>query len=253
VRGATKRARSLLRKALALGRELGLRGRGTIVQSSVGLALADELEGAGGSHWHKLVKSVPETLSLSYAQGLRLASTFAAQRRDAALVQACADALAAYAACIGTADVLAALAHALAEAALLEGNAEHAAEQFAQAQELLHEAGAPFDRAHTQVRAGVALAAAGEREAGIERVVDGYRTFRKLGARPFWLQAAAELDALGEPVDRRLGRRAAGDLERGGLTRRELEILRRVAVGRTNREIAHELFLSPRVSARPSR
>jgi DNA-binding CsgD family transcriptional regulator len=86
----------------------------------------------------------------------------------------------------------------------------------------------------------------GEREAGIERLVDGYRAFRKLGARPFWLQAAAELEALGEPVDRRLGRRAAGDLERGGLTRRELEILRLVAVGRTNREIARDLFLSHR-------
>ncbi len=33
---------------------------------------------------------------------------------------------------------------------------------------------------------------------------------------------------------------------RRGLTRRELEILRLVAVGRTNREIARDLFLSPR-------
>jgi DNA-binding CsgD family transcriptional regulator len=31
-----------------------------------------------------------------------------------------------------------------------------------------------------------------------------------------------------------------------GLTKRELEVLRLVAVGRTNREIARELFLSPR-------
>ena len=50
---------------------------------------------------------------------------------------------------------------------------------------------------------------------------------------------------------RRARRRAprppgSGDLERRGLTRRELEILRLVAVGRTNREIARQLFLSPR-------
>jgi DNA-binding NarL/FixJ family response regulator len=35
-------------------------------------------------------------------------------------------------------------------------------------------------------------------------------------------------------------------LEQGALTRRELEILRLVAVGRTNREIAHQLYLSRR-------
>lgn len=39
---------------------------------------------------------------------------------------------------------------------------------------------------------------------------------------------------------------AARDVEQGRLTRRELEILRLVAVGRTNREIAHQLFLNPR-------
>jgi DNA-binding NarL/FixJ family response regulator len=31
-----------------------------------------------------------------------------------------------------------------------------------------------------------------------------------------------------------------------GLTRREVEVVRLVAAGRTNREIARELFLSPR-------
>ena len=47
-------------------------------------------------------------------------------------------------------------------------------------------------------------------------------------------------------MEQRLGRNAARSLERGGLTRRELEILRLVAVGKTNREIARELVLSPR-------
>jgi DNA-binding CsgD family transcriptional regulator len=69
---------------------------------------------------------------------------------------------------------------------------------------------------------------------------------KKLGSRPFWLQVAADLEALGEQVDRRLGRLAARELDDGGLTRRELEVLRLVAVGRTNREIARDLFLSPR-------
>jgi DNA-binding NarL/FixJ family response regulator len=76
--------------------------------------------------------------------------------------------------------------------------------------------------------------------------VDAYRTFRRLDARPLAVRAAATLAEFGEPIDRRHGRRAAGELERGGLTRRELEVLRLVAIGRTNAEIATELFLSTR-------
>ncbi len=52
--------------------------------------------------------------------------------------------------------------------------------------------------------------------------------------------------ALGESVEAQLGRRAAADHENGGLTRRELEVMRLVAAGRTNREIADRLVLSTR-------
>ena len=59
-------------------------------------------------------------------------------------------------------------------------------------------------------------------------------------------QLAGALSALGERAERRLSKRSAAQLDHRGLTRRELEILRMVATGRTNREIARELFLSPR-------
>jgi DNA-binding CsgD family transcriptional regulator/tetratricopeptide (TPR) repeat protein len=165
---------------------------------------------------------------------------------EAELVCACADAAASWASRFGSEEALAALGHVLGELALLEGDAASAADQFGQAFERLVEIDAPFERALTQARAGAALIAAGERELGVERLTGAYHSFRKLGARPFANRAAADLEVAGERVGERLGRRAAGDLERGGLTRRELEILRLVAVGRTNREIAHQLFLSPR-------
>jgi DNA-binding NarL/FixJ family response regulator len=104
----------------------------------------------------------------------------------------------------------------------------------------------PFERAQIEHRAGVALAAAGERELGLERLCEAYRTARKLGARPLASEVAREVAALGESVVRRLGVRAAADADGSGLSRREREVVRMLAVGRTNREIAQELFLSPR-------
>ena len=243
-RGATKRGRGLLTRALATARELGMLG--TVHACEFGLALTDEVDDVASPRWHELVTVQVESMSHSRAHGLRLASTFAARRGDTTLVYACADASASWASRFAGADTLAALAHVLGEIALLEGHATSAADQFGQALERLAEIEAPFERGLTQARAGAALLAAGERELGVERLTGAYHVFKKLGARPFAHRAAADLAAAGERVDERLGRRAARDLERGGLTRRELEILRMVAVGRTNREIAHQLFLSPR-------
>jgi DNA-binding CsgD family transcriptional regulator len=243
-RGATKRARRLLEHAHALATELELEQ--SEHDSAFGLALVDELEGIESPRWAELVARRPERTYSARPRVLRLASTVAARRGDTRLVNACADAAASWASRFGSEEALAALAHVLGELALLEDNAASAADQFRQALERLAEVDAPFERALTQARAGAALIAAGERELGVERLTGAYHTFRKLGARPFANRVAADLEAAGERVGERLGRRAAGDLERGGLTRRELEILRLVAVGRTNREIAHQLFLSPR-------
>jgi DNA-binding NarL/FixJ family response regulator len=182
-----------------------------------------------------------------YALGhLRWAAAFCAGEGDRAGAQACAEALTRCAASSGHADALAALAHALGELALLEGDADTAAEQLTRAVELHRDLDLPYERAQIELRAGVALVAAGERELALERLSDAYRSARKLGARPLAASAAARVADLGESVGARLGLRAEADAVGGGLSRREREVLRLVAVGRTNREIARDLFLSPR-------
>ena len=248
-RGCASEGRPLLTELLGLGRRFAFAP--ALVEGLQALALADEIDGdfaAAGDRSRELLEAARTQTNdrHHYAPTLRWASAFFASQRDVEHVNACADALADVAERLGGADALAAVAHAVAEALVLTGEAAEAARRFARAIELLEEVGSPFESAVTKLRAGPAFVAAGERDVGIDHLVEAYRTFRRLEARPLTKRAAAALEELGEPLDRRLGRRAAGELERGGLTRRELEVLRLVAVGRTNSEIATELFLSPR-------
>jgi len=101
-------------------------------------------------------------------------------------------------------------------------------------------------RAEIERRAAAALAGGGRRSEALDRLASAYRTARRLGARPLAARAAEQVTALGEQVERRLGRVAAARAANAGLSRRELEIARLVASGRTSREIASDLSLSPR-------
>jgi DNA-binding CsgD family transcriptional regulator len=248
LRGEVKRGRASLAESFGLAQRIEFMIMK--IDAAWGLARADELaqEYESAAARCRLLLEFAETGEDNHypVAALRWASTFFVAQGAAGEAGACAEILARSAAHTGNAETLAALAHALGEIALLNEDPEQAATQFTQALEFLREFELPLERAETELRAGEALIAAGEREAGIERLIAAYRIGRKLGARPLASHAAEALTRLGEQVDRRLGRQAAAALERGGLSRRELEIIRLVAAGRTNREIAHDLFLSPR-------
>jgi DNA-binding CsgD family transcriptional regulator len=214
------------------------------------LASVEELLGqpdAAATRYRDLLQCWERTEERYYmVPALRWGATFFAGLGAVEDICACARALATIASATGKPDAVAALAHSLGEAALLEGDAQLAARQFEHALDVLAGLELPFDRAHIQLRAGVALVAAGQRAVGVDRLVSAYRIAVKLKAKPLAERAARELAALGEKVEKRLGRKAARGFEDGGLTPREREVLRHLALGRTNREIAQELFLSPR-------
>jgi DNA-binding CsgD family transcriptional regulator/tetratricopeptide (TPR) repeat protein len=178
--------------------------------------------------------------------GLRWASSFFGGEGLADCAHECADALSRIASRTGQPDALAALACAIGETALVDGDAATAAVQMARACELQRELDMPFERAQVELRAGIATSAAGDREAAVDHLVCAHRIARKLGARPLAAEAARAVAALGESVSRRLGVRAAADGNGSGLSRREVEVVRQLATGRTNREIAEELVLSRR-------
>jgi DNA-binding CsgD family transcriptional regulator len=248
LRGDHRRARGPLGRATAFGRDCPLFG--VEVGGLWGLAVVAGLEGderSATANVSTLVERCTAKEERHYAlPALRWAAAFRAERHDRDLVAAIHRLLATMATWDGAPKVLSALAHAGAELALLEGRTEQATEQFGRSMELLHDVGAPYERALTNLRWGSALAQQGEQQAAVEKLTSSYHLARRLRARPLMQSGAALLAGMGEQVDRRLGRLAARSLEPGGLTRREREVLRLLALGRTNRQVAQELFVSPR-------
>ena len=248
--GRISSARRLLTSSLAVSSRV--RHYNLAVDSTAALARVAAAEGAhdeAADHCRSILARWQDSNDHHYALGpLRWGATYFASRRNASGAHACAEALSRVASQTGHAEALAALGCAIADTALLDSDAETAAEQAARAVELHRGLDMPFERAQIELRAGVALAATGERGAALEQLSSAYRTARKLGARPLATEAAREVAALGESIARRLGSRAAADADAAGagLSRRELEVVRLVAVGRTNTEIAQQLYLSRR-------
>jgi DNA-binding CsgD family transcriptional regulator len=98
----------------------------------------------------------------------------------------------------------------------------------------------PFELARTQLCHGQQLRRAKQRTAARERLRTALATFEQLGARPWADQARAELQATGETARRR------AQPATSRLTPQEFQVARLVAEGRSNRDIAAALFLSPK-------
>jgi ATP/maltotriose-dependent transcriptional regulator MalT len=100
-----------------------------------------------------------------------------------------------------------------------------------------HDLEAPYEAARTRVDIARACRDLGDEDTALMELDAARWAFQQLGAEP----EVARLDEL--------SRRAAASAT-GGLTAREVQVLRLVAAGKTNRAIAGDLFLSEKTVAR---
>ncbi|MFI9148932.1 LuxR C-terminal-related transcriptional regulator [Streptomyces sp. NPDC053367] len=98
----------------------------------------------------------------------------------------------------------------------------------------------PYEEAQTRMTLAAACRSAGDDEGARMELRTARGLFERLGAAPDARRAAALLGAFGGP----------GDRGPGGLTERELQVLRLIAAGRTNRSVAAELVISEHTVAR---
>jgi DNA-binding CsgD family transcriptional regulator len=131
-----------------------------------------------------------------------------------------------------------------AEAARAAGRPDQAAWDAAAA--AWESVGQPFPLAYALLRAAGAMAATGHRDAAAIRLQRAADLVGNLRARPL-LEQISQL-ARRARIEIGGASRAAGAAP-SGLTARELEVLRLVAAGRGNREIAAELFISPKTAS----
>jgi DNA-binding CsgD family transcriptional regulator len=140
---------------------------------------------------------------------------------------------------------LSSAAHARAAVLLAQGDAESARERAAAAVECGERLGSPLISGRARILLGEALAAAGDRVGATAELECAHEQLGSFGARRYQDQAARALRKLGHAVPRRSAD-SSGDGVGHGLSKREIEVLSLVCEGRTNRQIADELYLSVR-------
>jgi len=125
-------------------------------------------------------------------------------------------------------------AYCAALVALSAGDTDRALPQARQAKTLWSGLQAPYEVARARVLVGKAFRDLGDEDSATAELTSALRTFDELGAA-----------ACRQEVEKLLGRAAPG-----GLTQRELEVLRLVAAGNSNSVIAQQLVLSDKTVAR---
>ena len=231
--GELHRLRGELAEAEDAYRQASLRGR----RPQPGLALLQCARGEVNAARAAIAGALEETPARRTRPRLLAAQVeIALAADDAATARAAAEELETIAADVGAPYLRAVSARAIGAVRLAEGDARAALGVLREAEAIWRDLEAPYEAARTRALIGAACRALGD-ECGADLELEAARSaFRGLGAVPGLAQAE------------RIG--AAPPKPAGGLTPRELEVVRLVAAGQSNRAIAAQLGISQKTVAR---
>jgi DNA-binding CsgD family transcriptional regulator len=157
--------------------------------------------------------------------------------RDVVSARAAADELSQIAEFLDAAYLRAVATSAVGAVQFAEGDPRSALPKLRRAGSAWRVLDAPYEVARIQVLIGLACSALGDSETSVMELDGARKIFEQLGAKP-------DVERLNVFLKRTYGQTPAG------LTAREVEVLRLVASGKTNRAIARELGLSEKTVAR---
>jgi ATP/maltotriose-dependent transcriptional regulator MalT len=141
---------------------------------------------------------------------------------------------------VGTDPLKASAAAARGVFAAARGDQRAASRSLEESADLYQKSAAPYEEGRTRLELAAALARIGERDRARREATEATRALRQLGAAG----AAAQGDVLVAELERPERVVPGPAPAPGALTRRQLEILRLVAQGASNAEIARRLALS---------
>jgi ATP/maltotriose-dependent transcriptional regulator MalT len=216
---------------------LGLRGR-----AELALELGDSRTAADLAE--RYLRGLGVDSRLERVGGLELLARARSRSGDLETAEVAVAELSALAADVPTEPIRASAAWVHGVLAAARGDHDAARRNFEDAADRYQRSGGVFEAARARLHLAGALAELGQAAEAAAEAQAAYRVFHQLGATAAAAEAAALL--------RRLAGTVAGTVDLGGthLTPRETEILRLLARGLSNQQIADELVLSVRTVER---
>ncbi|MGA7107134.1 MAG: LuxR C-terminal-related transcriptional regulator [Terracidiphilus sp.] len=234
-----RRKQGRLREATVLLEQVAPHGAGLLERAELAFDCEDSQSAL--EFVEQYLDHLPVSNRTDRASGLELAVRARTARNDCTGAKAALDELSGIAERVGTLPLRAAVSFAAGCLASAQGRTDEARHCFEDACELYSRSEAPFETGRARIQLAHALARLGRIDAAAEQLRLAKQLLSGLSAH---LELTRAEKAISDLLTRPAADGTVREAKTGGLTRREIEVLRLVAEGLGNQAIAERLFVS---------